>query len=253
MKLKDQVAIITGAGSGMGYEMAKRYAQEGAKVVAADVHDKGVRQLIEDTKERPGQVVFCQVDVSDRKQVEEMIDFAVKTFGRLDILVNNAGIMDEMMPVTEVEDDLWDRVMQIDLYGVMYACRYAIPIMEKQETGGKIINTASVGGLHGARAGVAYTAAKHGVVGLTKNIGFMYAEKGIRCNAICPGGVKTNIGAGMKNVSKFGIARASACAATAPREAEASEIASVALFLASDDSSFVNGTTITADGGWTAY
>lgn len=252
MKLKNDVAIITGAGSGMGREMAKLFAQEGAKVVAADINEKGVDSLIAELKDVPGEVVFRQVDVSNRASVESMIDFAVEKYGKLDILMNNAGIMDEMMPVTEVQDDLWNRVMEIDLYGVMYACRYAIPIMEKNG-GGRIVNTASVGGLFGARAGAAYTAAKHGVVGLTKSIGFMYAERGIRCNAIAPGGVKTNIGAGMKNVSQFGITRATACANTAPREAEASEIATVALFLASNDSSFVNGTVVVADGGWTAY
>lgn len=252
MRLKNDVAVITGAGSGMGRAMAKLFAQEGAKIVAADINDQGVNTLIEDMKDVTSDIAFYQVDVSDRAQVEGMIDYAVKRFGAIDILVNNAGIMDNMMPVTEVEDDLWERVMKIDLYGVMYAC-YAIPIMEKQKNGGRIINTASVGGIQGARAGVAYTAAKHGVVGLTKNIGFMYAEKGIRCNAIAPGGVATNIGAGMRNVSNFGISRATACAGTMPREGTAEEIAGVALFLASSESAYVNGTVIVADGGWTAY
>lgn len=251
MRLQNDVAIITGAASGMGREMAKLFALKGAKVVAADLNDRGVNELIGELN-GAGEVAFFKADVSDRNNVEQMIDFAISRYGKLDILVNNAGIMDDMMPVTEVEDDLWRRVMEINLYGVMYACRYAIPRMI-DAGGGRIINIASVGGLNGSRAGVAYTAAKHGVVGLTKNIGFMYAEKGIRCNAIAPGGVRTNIGAGMKNVSQFGIARASACAATMPREAEAAEIAQIALFLAGDASSFVNGTVIVADGGWTAY
>lgn len=253
MKLQNRIAIVTGAGSGMGRAITGLYVKEGATVIAADINDKGVNELISEMKDDGARIVFQKVDVSDRKQVEAVIDFTVQKFGRLDILVNNAGIMDEMMPVTEVTDDLWTRVMEIDLYGVMYACRHAIPIMTKQEKGGCIINTASIGGLQGTRAGAAYTAAKHGVVGLTKNIGFMYAQEGIRCNAICPGSILTNIGSGMKNVSKFGMERATACMGTSPRDGEAAEVATVALFLASDDASFVNGTTITVDGGWTAY
>lgn len=180
-----------------------------------------------------------------------MIDTAVKEYGTLDILVNNAGIMDSMEPVGEIADEKWDLLFDINTKGVMRATRKALPIfLEKQR--GVIINTASTGGLNGAHAGVAYTASKHAVIGITKNTGFMYAQKGIRCNAIAPGGVETNIGSTMKNINEFGVSRTKLAQSVMPRGGKPEEIAQVALFLASDDASFVNGAVITADAGWTA-
>lgn len=180
-----------------------------------------------------------------------MIDTAVKEYGTLDILVNNAGIMDSMEPVGEIADEKWDLLFDINTKGVMRATRKALPIfLEKQR--GVIINTASTGGLNGAHAGVAYTASKHAVIGITKNTGFMYAQKGIRCNAIAPGGVETNIGSTMKNINEFGSCRIKLPHSVCPRGGKPEDIAQVALFLASDDASFVNGAVIIADAGWTA-
>lgn len=253
MRLENQVAVITGAGSGMGRAMAKLFVEEGAKVVGADINSKGVDELIAELGTVPGEIVFRQVDVSQQDQVESMIDFAIEKFGKLDILMNNAGIMDNMMPVTEVSNELWEKILAVNLNGVMYACRKAVNIMTKQPGGGRIVNTASIGGLNGCRAGVAYTASKFGVVGLTRNIGFMYATKGIRCNAICPGSIETNIGMGLRAPSEFGMERATSGIVANPRNGSAEEVAKVALFLASEESSFVNGTTVTVDGGWTAF
>lgn len=251
MKLENKVAVITGAGSGMGKSMIELFAKEGAKIIAADINEAGVNEVI-GSLNGPGEITFCKTDVSDRAQVENMIDQAMNKYGKLDILINNAGILDKMMPVSELEDEVWNKVLAVNVNGVMYACRKAVPIMEKQG-GGVIINTASVGGLNGCRAGAAYTASKFAVVGLTKNIGFMYAKNGIRCNAICPGSIETNIAAGLASASQFGMGRATAGVSLSPRNGKANEIATTALFLASDDSSFINGTTITVDGGWTAY
>ncbi|MDL2220801.1 SDR family oxidoreductase [Eubacteriales bacterium OttesenSCG-928-N14] len=255
MRLKDQVAVVTGAGSGMGKEIARLFAQEGAHVIAGDLKPDGVNELISELDGSvSGSVQFQQVDISNREQAEALIDVAVEKYGRLDILINNAGIMDNMMPVGELDDELWERVLAVNLTGMMYTCRKAVGIMEKQEGCAKIVNTASVGGLQGSRAGAAYTASKFGVVGLTRNIGFQYATKGIRCNAVAPGGVKTNIGLGLRSIaSEFGLERATAGIGAHIREGDACEIAHVVLFLASDESSFVNGTVITADGGWTAF
>ncbi len=253
MKLLNEVAVITGAGSGMGRAMARLFVSEGAKVVAADIVPKGVEELISECGDLPGEIVYCKADVSKRAEVEAMLDFAVEKFGNLDILVNNAGIMDNMMPVGEVSDELWDRVMNINLKGVMFACRRAVDIMLGQSAGGRIINIASLGGLQGCRAGAAYTASKFAVVGLTRNIGYMYAAKGIRCNAICPGAVETNIGTGMREPSELGMERALGGINLNPRIGASGEIANVALFLASNDSSIINGAVITADSGWSAY
>ena len=169
MKLENKVAIVTGAGSGMGKAIAGLFAKEGAKVIASDINETGVKDLIASSGDIAGEIVFSQTDVSNRNQVETMIDLAVNKYGKLDVLVNNAGVLDKMYSVTEVEDEFWDKVMSININSVMYACRKAIPIMMKNG-GGSIINTASVGGLFGCRAGAAYTASKFAVVGLTKNI-----------------------------------------------------------------------------------
>ncbi len=253
MRLDGKVAVVTGASSGMGKEISLLFAKEGAKVVAVARRKERLEELVKDSTAFPGKIIAFAGDVGDKSANEAMIDFAIKEFGRLDVLVNNAGIMDNMIPMAEVTDELWNEVMKVNVYGPMCSCRKALDVMLKQDKGGVIINVASLGGLCGGRAGVAYTASKHAVVGMTKNIGYAYAKNKIRCNAICPGGVATEIGLTMKNVSKFGAERCGCGMATNPRIGEASETARVALFLASDDSSFVNTTEIVADAGWSAY
>lgn len=251
MKLKDKVAIVTGAASGMGKAIAELYAHEGAKVVVADLNLEGAEVVAEAIKGTNGTAHAVKVNVAKQEDVDHMIDTAVKTYGTLDILVNNAGIMDGFEPVGDILDERWDLIFDVNTKGVMRAMRQALPIFLEKEKG-VIINTASTGGLNGAHAGATYGASKHAVIGLTKNTGYMYAQKGIRCNAIAPGAVETNISASMKNVNEFGMERTKLAHAVTPRTGQAEEIAQVALFLASDESSFVNGTVITADGGWTA-
>lgn len=180
-----------------------------------------------------------------------MIGTAITTFGSLDVLVNNAGVMDDFTPVADVSDELWNKVMGVNINGPFYTCRLAVQTMLKQGKG-VIVNISSIGGLNGARAGAAYTSSKHALIGLTKNIAFMYGAKGIRCNAIAPGGVNTNIMDGAKPNS-FGSERMQSGIGSNIRMAEPIEIADLALYLASDKSTFVNGAVIVADGGWTAY
>jgi NAD(P)-dependent dehydrogenase (short-subunit alcohol dehydrogenase family) len=252
MKLQNKVAIVTGAGSGMGREMAILFAQEGAKVVAADINTETVNAVVDIITAEGGTATATLTDVTKEEDVQNMIDEAIKTYKTLDILVNNAGIMDNFVPAEAVTDKLWEKVFAVNVTGAMRAIRKALPIFIEKKSG-IIINIASVGGLLGCRAGVSYTASKHAVVGLTKNVGFQYAKLGIRCNAIAPGAVNTNIGNTLCDPHKFGMERAMAGMNLNIKQGEPEEIAKIALFLASDDSSLINATVITADSGWTAY
>ena len=252
MKLCGKVAVVTGASSGMGKSIALLYAKEGASVVAVARRKEKLNELIEESKDYEGKIIAMQGVVSRKEDNEKMIDLAIENFGKIDILVNNAGVMDEMMPVSEVTDELWNKVISVNLDGPFYACRKAVNSMLKQGSG-IIINVGSIGGLNGCRAGASYTASKYALLGLTKNIGFMYADKGIRCNIICPGGVESEIGVGISHPSEFGFSRVRLGMGNVPRTGSPEEIATIALFLATDDSSFVNGTEIVADAGWTAF
>jgi len=251
MKLKDQVAIVTGAASGMGEAIAKLFASQGAKVVLADLNKAGADEVVREITENKGIAKAIETNIAKLEDVEAMIDFALEEFGTLDILVNNAGIMDGFEAVADVTDERWDLIFDVNTKGVMRAMRKALPIFLEKKSG-VIINIASTGGLNGAHSGAAYGASKHAVVGLTKNTGYMYAKEGIRCNAIAPGAVETNISSSMGNVNEFGMSRSRLTHALVPRTGQSEEIAKAALFLASEESSFVNGTVLTVDGGWTA-
>lgn len=254
MRLKGKTAVVTGASSGMGRDIAYYFAEEGANVIAVARRAEKLNQLVEETKDFEGKVVAYSADVSDKEKSEGMIDEAIKLFGKVDILVNNAGIMDDMSGVDETSDEMFGKVYDVNVKSIFYSMRKAVNHF-KQVGGGIIINVASIGGLYGCRAGLAYTASKHAVVGMTKNTAFMYALQNIRCNSICPGGIETEISTGefMKNINQAGMARATAGIAANPRIGKGSEIAKVALFLASDDSSYINGQCIAVDGGFTAY
>jgi NAD(P)-dependent dehydrogenase (short-subunit alcohol dehydrogenase family) len=183
-----------------------------------------------------------------------MIDEAVRRFGRIDVLINNAGLMDDFSPVGEFDDITFRKVMRLNLEAPAYAMRRAIKEFEK-EGGGVIINIASVGGLFGCRGGAAYTASKHGLIGLTKNTAYMYTNKNIRCNAICPGSIKKEVGSHdfLLEFNQGGKAIATKGLGLVDRPGESEEIAEVAIFLASDSSSYINGQAIVVDGGWTCY
>ncbi|WP_211749266.1 SDR family oxidoreductase [Paenibacillus sp. Marseille-Q4541] len=252
MRLQNKVAVVTGAASGMGKAIAILYAKEGAKVVVSDLNLEGANTTVEEIKSQGGEAFAIKTNVASQEDIDTLIDTTVSTFGTVDILVNNAGIMDNFEPAGDIEDDKWERIFAINTTSVMRSTRKVMPIfLAKQK--GVIVNIASAGGLNGARAGATYTASKHAVVGFTKNTGFMYAPQGVRCNAIAPGGVETNINSSMTSINEYGIGRTQAGMALSPRFGKPEEIAQVALFLASDESSFVNGTVITADSGWTSY
>jgi NAD(P)-dependent dehydrogenase (short-subunit alcohol dehydrogenase family) len=250
MRFKDKVVIVTGAGSGIGKATTLLFAAEGAKIVAGEIDQARLDALVAELKEKGTEVVGVQGNVAKVEDCNKLVDTAREVFGTVDVLVNNAGIVDRFLPVGEVTDEVWNRVLGVNLNGPMYTSRRVIPIMLEQKKG-VIINLSSAAGLGGGFAGVAYTASKHGVVGLTKNTAWMYGTSGIRCVAVAPGGVNTGIPLG-GDPSQFGYGRLGPNMATMPRVGEPGEIAAVIVFLASDDASFVNGAVIPVDGAWLA-
>lgn len=253
MRFEQQVALVTGAASGIGRALVQRFVAEGAAVVAVDLAEAPLQALVADLQGQGAKITGCTANVARDSDVEAMLAAATSTFGRLDILCNNAGIMDLMTPAAEVSLELWERVLAVNLNGPFLASRRAIPLFLEQG-GGSIVNTASEAGLRGGAAGAAYTAAKHGVVGLTRSIAFHYGERGIRCNAVCPGAVATAIGIGNGIPSEAGLGRVMPfLKASAPsRVSSPEELAASIAFLASKDASFINGAILPVDGGWLA-
>jgi NAD(P)-dependent dehydrogenase (short-subunit alcohol dehydrogenase family) len=224
--------------------MVERFVAAGARVIAADADDARLEQLSGRAAITP-----MRSDVTSQADVDALVA-AAEGFGRLDVVCNNAGVMDRFLPVGEVTDEVWARVLAVNLTGPMRLSRAAIPLMLRAGRG-VIINTASVAGLAGGRAGAAYTTSKHGLIGLTRNIAATYGRDGIRCVAIAPGAVKTGMSFGGEP-SQRGNAALRATLSANVRAAEPVEIADLAVFLASDEASFVNGAVLNADGGWLA-
>lgn len=250
MRLKDKVAVITGAGSGMGLAMTQLFAAEGARVIAADWHADAAAAAARAAGEA---VIPFTANVAEQDQCEAMIDRAVGGFGRIDILVNNAGVMDLFQSVADMGNDIWRRCLAINLDGPMFAMRKAVPLMLAQG-GGAIVNVASVAAVGGGAAGAAYTTSKHALVGLTRSTAFQHARQGLRCNAIASGGVETSI---MQSVDptkldQAALARLGPYHATNPGMLSPLDLANLALFLASDEARHINGAVIPADMGWTA-
>jgi len=248
MQLEGKVAVITGSGSGIGRSMAELFAREGASVVVTDVNAEGAAETVQSITSAGGKATSVEANVTSETDVGRVFAAATSGYGRLDVLVNNAGVLDLITPCHEMTDETWSKVIAVNLTAPFIACRKVLPILMEQGSG-VIINTASVAGLYGGRGGPAYTASKHGVVGLTRNIAWFYQDKGIRCNAIAPGAVATPMGAGLQ-VNKQGYKKMEPSFAYM-QYGQPEQIANVALFLASDAGNFLNGQIVTADGGWT--
>lgn len=251
MKLKGKSVVVTGASSGMGKAIVELFAREGADIIAVARRRERLEELAQSLQGAPGRVLPYAGDVAREETMVGAIDFAVASFGKLDVLVNNAGVMDDMSPIGDVKNEKIDQVFAVNVYGPMYAMRKAVQVFLSQGNGGNIVNVASLGAMRTA-AGAVYCASKAALVSLTRNTAFMYIPQGIRCNAIAPGGIATEIGTsmGMPNMEGYGRVKNVLAAAPAPGSPE--QIASAALFLAGDDSSYVNGDVLLVDGGWAA-
>jgi NAD(P)-dependent dehydrogenase (short-subunit alcohol dehydrogenase family) len=244
-RFKGQTAIVTGAGSGIGRATAVRLVREGATVVATDVVEDRLTALVDELGEEKVRIVLGDIASDDIAQV-----LVAASDGRIDVLVNVAGIADRFIPVGELDDDLWHKVLAVNLTAVMRLTRAALPIMLAAGRG-SIVNVGSEAGLRGSYAGAAYTTSKHALIGLTRSTSFIYAPQGIRANVVVPGAVNTAIEAPWG--SELGRSRIEPLlAATAPEAATSEQLAASICWLASDDSANVNGTILQSDGGWAA-
>lgn len=254
MRLKGKSALITGAGSGIGQSTAKLFAKEGARIFAVDINKIAAKKLSESIVAEGGQAFHSSSDVSEDADVQRVVSDATETLGNLDILVNSAGINDRQLPSTLSHDQVWDRVMAINLKGTFLMCWHAVPIMLRNG-GGSIINLSSVVGLVGSEltgAGgfSAYVPSKGGVVQLTRNLAVEHARNNLRVNCICPGYTHTNLTQPIEE--NLGLYEALKKRHPMRRFGEPEEIAKAALFLASEESSFVTGIALPVDGGYTA-
>lgn len=252
MRLEGKSVVVTGASSGMGKAIVELFVKEGANVVAVARRKERLDALAESLKDAPGKMVAFAGDVSKREDDEAMIDLAVKEFGKLDILVNNAGVMDDMAPMAEASDEKYQYVMDINVYGPMAAMRKACQVFLAQGNGGNIINVSSIGSMHQA-AGPVYCASKAALNAMSKNTAFMYMKDGIRCNVIAPGGIITEISSAMGMPNMNGYGKIQGILGLAPEQGQAMDIANAALYLASDESSYVSGVVMPVDGGWISF
>jgi NAD(P)-dependent dehydrogenase (short-subunit alcohol dehydrogenase family) len=249
VRLQDKVAIITGAGSGMGRVAAQLFAREGAKVVVAEFGEAAGRETVAMVEGAGGQASFVRTDVSDEASAKAMVDHAIATYGRVDVLYNNAGVMPEAdHSVIDTDVATWDQVMAVNVRGVFLGCKYAIPQMVQQGSG-SIINIASFVALLGCSVPQdAYTASKGAIISLTRSLAVQFGPNGVRANAICPGPVETPLLMDWlvkdEEAKRIRLARN-----PTGRFGKPEEIVNMAVYLASDESRWTNGASLVVDGG----
>ena len=259
MTLKSRVAVVTGAGSGIGRAVAQLMAARGASVAALDLDEAAAAETAALINREAGRARAYRADVRRAAEIDAAVSAAVRDLGALDIMVNNAGILDGYFDVDEMDEEVWRRVLDIDLTGVFLGCKRALREMLPRGRG-CIVNMASVAGLNGTGGGAAYVAAKHGVVGLTRQMAVVYSARGIRVNCVCPGPIPTGLrphsqellGPGVPDISRRGVAvnddqiRAlvPSCSRGTPQD-----VAAAVCFLASDDAGYITGATLDVNGG----
>jgi NAD(P)-dependent dehydrogenase (short-subunit alcohol dehydrogenase family) len=265
MSLEGKVAVVTGAGSGIGRAIALAMAAQGVSVAVVDIDKTAANDtLVQIAREATGDLssVALGADTSRAAEIDAAVTTAVDELGPLDIMVNNAGILDGYFNVDEMDEAVWRRVIDIDLTGVFFGCKRALKEMLPRGHG-RIINMASVAGLNGTGGGAAYIAAKHGVVGLTRQMAVVYSARGVTINAVCPGPILTNLrqhsqqilGPGVPDMSGRGIAvndEQVRAVVPAGRRGTVEEIASAVCYLSSDEAGYITGHTLVIDGGWRA-
>ncbi|MBQ6662386.1 MAG: SDR family oxidoreductase [Firmicutes bacterium] len=258
MRLQDKVIVVTGASAGMGRAMVEAFAREGAKVVAVARRQELLEELAEECKDLPGEVTPFAGNCAKEETCEAMIRFAAEKYGKVDSLVNNAGIMDDTAAVGDFSDEYLTKIYNLNTFGVLYAMRAAVRQFLSQERPdpdmpfANILNITSIGAQH-ANAGVVYCSAKAAIESATKHTAFMYMKEGIRVNAIAPGGVLTDIMFSMPPQNEFGTSRTGLYNAMLNRLGQPTEIAEAAVFLVSDEASYVSGQILGVNGGWLCY
>lgn len=266
-RLENKVAIVTGSGNGQGRASAIRFAKEGAKVIIADFDVKAGKKVVEEIKTAGGEASFFEVDISSEEKCKEMVEFAVKTYGKLDVLFNNAGIstrgMGDGARIEDVPEAAWDRNLAVNLKGAFLTAKYAIPEIVKAG-GGSVIITSSTAGVsggfgcgifnspHPTGGPVAYTAAKSGIISMAKALAITYGPDQVRINVICPGMVNTQLMSHL-NLGDKAVQDSVTAAYPLRRLVEVDDIANTALFLASDESSCITGNILMVDSGVTLY
>jgi len=251
MELTNKIAVITGAGSGIGRASSLKLASNGATVVLVDFNKVTGEETLKLVKEQGGEGIFVQADVSKSEDVQNYVNKAVETYGRIDIFFNNAGVIQKFAPFTAVEESEFDRIMSINVKGVFLGLKYVLKVMDEQGSG-SIINTASTAGIRPEHSVAVYSASKHAVIGLTKGAALEYAKKGIRINALCPGGVQTALTASVADqFAKGGYIPEEFSNMRMGRYADPNELAEMVAFLASDKASYMTGSVVLVDGGLT--
>jgi NAD(P)-dependent dehydrogenase (short-subunit alcohol dehydrogenase family) len=258
--LSGKNAVITGGETGIGLAIVEALSAAGAQVLIGGILEKAGQEAVKNIRAKGGKVDFITVDVRDGAQVDKLVQTAVDRFRRLDIMVNNAGVFDGFASCIDTSESLWDKVIDINLKGTFFGCQAALKRMVPQGYG-RIVNTASIGGLRGGADGAPYTASKFGVVGLTRQIACTYAENGVTINAVCPGVIQTDIranstiilGADAPKMAGVGVdPDGFKRLVPARRKGLPAEVADLTVFLASDNAAYINGQAIAIDGGWSA-